>query len=455
MKMTYFWEWIESTEFYDKIYRNDIDRYSSNNPKVFSHWFPQGQNRLYIPFQIDGNKPIEIMPDVNLLDYRNKLETILNNNGYTLENFRKGLVSSKNNNKRKQRIVPVLNQLTKEKDLIRIYERAQIRLNPGINHFSICISQDPHDIARMSYDKRWQKVSCMRLEDDKGKGGEKFKQVYDEVKDGGLIAYLIEPEDKNIEKPYARILLRRFSNDTTNVALCEETVYGLAIPEFKETVKNWLDQHNPIAFGKFTRKGSEWSDTFSMQKIIKPNHSQLTAKNQPQLWDMLNKLEPEQFTQEAASIIASRKQLEPEFVTKVIELVNKQFKNNKEEITKVATRRIYTFYIPRAAMELNIPVNNIEDIIKAYPLQDIARNISTDHKDSNDVTKYLMPILTQMTKDVYEYNTKELAECIEQNKELQSKEFINSIPKETLQEILYYISNENVKFIIRRKIYTP
>jgi hypothetical protein len=220
MRITNFKSWLESQEFYDKEYRYDMDRYSFDNPKAFSHWFPEGQNRIYIPFEVNGDDPnIKASAGITNVFMRQHLDDILKHNDYELADFRKGLVNPINNKKRQQRIIPVLQQIAKTNSdprintLIQEFPKTTLRLNPGANLFNIVISQDPHDIALMTYDRPWKMTSCMRLKDDKTEGGAKWHQVYDEVRDGGLIAYVIEPDDKEIKKPHARVLLRRFQRN--------------------------------------------------------------------------------------------------------------------------------------------------------------------------------------------------------------------------------------------------
>lgn len=461
MRFNYFWDFIESADYYDREYRYDMDRYHGDNTKPFASWFPEGQDRAYVPFQVNGDDTtIKATNILTVAQLRASMEQILNKHNFKLADFRKGLASPTNNEKRQQRIIPVLQTISKKDQALaaqvaqitKEYEAAQLRLNPGPNNFMIVISQDPHDIALMTYDRHWKMASCMRLKDDKDPGGAKWHQVYDEVREGGLIAYLTEPDDKDIKKPLARVLLRRFNNNKTNIALCEETVYGMEIPGFKEAVKDWINQHQPKAYGKFTRKGAEWSDTFGTQHAVYPKHNDLTKENQPQLLDMLDSLDNfEEFLKQASPMIGARKWLDHDFIAQVIERVNNRFAKKEEHSLDRNTRMIYTFYVPRVATDLGLPVEKIENIIKGFPLHDVTSQISTPHPDSPRITKYLMPVLTQMTNNIDAYNLDRLAGDISRNPELQSEEFINSIPTSAIEEMMHYVTNPNIRFLMIQK----
>ena len=117
----------------------------------------------------------------------------------------------------------------------------------------ICISMHPYDIAGMSTDRGW--VSCMNLKDGSNK-----KYVKQDVANGTLIAYLIDPQDKNINKPIARCLAKPFFEKTKAKAaerfVGSETVNALYLVEyaypdnkmpFVHTLQDWLnEQINPF-----------------------------------------------------------------------------------------------------------------------------------------------------------------------------------------------------------------
>ena len=125
------------------------------------------------------------------------------------------------------------------------------------------------DIALMSTGRDW--TSCMEL--DKGSH---HKSVYCEVKEGGLIAYLIRGDDKDIKKPLARVLIRRFDNqEGDSVAIPENTVYGNVVEGFEDVIRQWLQsKQGVINPGHYQRKGGKWSDTFPEKMLVPPTNKE-------------------------------------------------------------------------------------------------------------------------------------------------------------------------------------
>jgi hypothetical protein len=116
-------------------------------------------------------------------------------------------------------------------------------------------------------------------------GGINEDDVYLEVADGGLIAYLIKEHDKEIQRPIARILIRRFSNILGHsLAFAERRVYGGQVGGFLDIVEKWLKdkQANELAIGEYTLRGGKWSDSFDGNKrLTDPNPDGKELKNVP------------------------------------------------------------------------------------------------------------------------------------------------------------------------------
>ncbi len=123
----------------------------------------------------------------------------------------------------------------------------------------VCISRHPYDIAGMSTDRRW--TSCMRLEDkekyiDAGSFSHKIK---DDIKEGTLIAYLVEKDDKNINDPLARILIKPYinTNDPNDILLIPEPVIysdrsSEVYSKFRQVVEDWLETFQNEKSGTYT-----------------------------------------------------------------------------------------------------------------------------------------------------------------------------------------------------------
>lgn len=139
------------------------------------------------------------------------------------------------------------------------------------SEMEIVISKNPHDIASMSTGRGW--TSCMNLSD-----GQHKDDVYCEVGYGGFIAYLVHKGDKDVERPIARVHIRRFDNRSgKSVAVPEETVYGTDKEGFLGAVRSWLDGvQGRVAAGPYTRVGGRYSDTFGgedRRHFVRPNPS--------------------------------------------------------------------------------------------------------------------------------------------------------------------------------------
>lgn len=127
------------------------------------------------------------------------------------------------------------------------------------------ISIKPEDIVMMSTGRRW--TSCMNLE-----GGSHREDVFCEAETGGFVAYLIEEGDEDLDKPLARISVKRFeSNSGVSIAVPETEVYssGEDYESFKRVVNDWIsEKQGDITPGAYTRRGGEWSDSFDKNQFF-------------------------------------------------------------------------------------------------------------------------------------------------------------------------------------------
>lgn len=93
--------------------------------------------------------------------------------------------------------------------LLDFFNSDPIRLGKNIlsaikaGNLWIAISNHAYDIAGMSTDREWS--SCMNLVDGTCKD-----YVKEDIKYGTLIAYLIDKNDTNIERPYGRVLIKPY-----------------------------------------------------------------------------------------------------------------------------------------------------------------------------------------------------------------------------------------------------
>jgi len=275
---------------YDK-YRHKIEELAAQNPFPFNEWF--GENgRTYIDFEAEKSE--EVDPEI---------EDFLEENGYTIIDYIGGY--AENPDGRKEKIGKILNKLEKRdieeaiakakksltgiypedkieeaanraklesqlvyRQLRSIFANSEFRKGSKLDKMKIVFSQNPHDVAQMSTGRGWS--SCMNLE-----GGEYSGNVYCEVAEGGLIAYLIKADDLDIEKPIARISIKRFVNsEGHSIAIPEARSYGTNIAGFYEAVKKWIEEKNQRLPGYYERKGGEYSDSLPREIAIMPESEQ-------------------------------------------------------------------------------------------------------------------------------------------------------------------------------------
>ena len=287
-----------ASENYEAQWKNKIEELAKKNPKPFDEWFG-GKDRVYIPFNFDAedSDAIDYMDDVVRAlkeRYPDKCQEIDFVGGYCSQGNRKQRIgkllnSAKNKEiKELQQKIEALMQteeyefspeyieFSREDKKLRQYWtdiinaftnsplRAKTEVSQDVDHY-VVISQNPHDIAKMSTGRSWS--SCMTLG-----SGMYHQNVFCEVSDGGFIAYLIKANDLEIEDPISRIHIRRFENMLgDSFAQAEESVYGEDVTGFSEAVDDWIKQKQKnIAAGIYTRMGGSYSDSFESSLTVAP-----------------------------------------------------------------------------------------------------------------------------------------------------------------------------------------
>ncbi|QZE58408.1 hypothetical protein pEaSNUABM40_00192 [Erwinia phage pEa_SNUABM_40] len=162
------------------------------------------------------------------------------------------------------RIVKIGRVLSKNAELKKMFDSDPNRksiVNATRNRQLICISMHPYDIAGMSTDRGW--VSCMNV-----KTGSNKKYVKQDIAGGTLIAYLIDPADKNINKPIGRCLAKPYfertkvkaadkfvGSEKVNALYLVEFAYPDSKMPFVHVLQEWLDEHINPFIATTERKG--------------------------------------------------------------------------------------------------------------------------------------------------------------------------------------------------------
>ena len=282
---------------YKELYESMKEEYD----KRYDHIFGVGNNRLYLDdtveieavdysadlFSADFVKFVKFLTN-NLTEYyfKNLYLDILYNRIYSkdgreykLTKFMQLLTEQKLKNVTKEEYDYILNAYD-VKEIIPYYisklpPKSILNDSNKIN-LSVVISRNPYDIVGMSTDRRW--TSCMKLPNDDPSiypGGAYHQHLVHDIKLGTLVAYLIEPIDKNIDRPYARIAIKPYQNiiDKSIMLYPESKIYHddsldeNIYEEFNKIVHEFLDKIQDSKEGIFESMPDLYNDSKENFKI--------------------------------------------------------------------------------------------------------------------------------------------------------------------------------------------
>lgn len=271
---------------YEK-YREQIEEFAANNPRPFAHWLGEDR-RAYFPFRM-SNEGQQIDPEIGMFLQQEGCEVTDYRGGHCTRggrDYRIGKLiqqaykrdmkilqdrmnSTYDDQGRDQLQNQEIELNKKYNNLMNLFSTSSIRnMKDEGNEFLIVLSDLPKDIAMMSTDRGW--TSCMNLDE-----GAQADDVYCEVEQGGIVAYLIGANDKDIKNPYARLLIKRFDNKAgQSYAIPEKKVYGNTVPGFAEEVQDVINKlQGDIPVGYYDLSGN-YSDTLAENKLIGPKSKQ-------------------------------------------------------------------------------------------------------------------------------------------------------------------------------------
>lgn len=188
--------------------------------------------RIHIPL-VAGAKRIAYAP------VPEAIQKSVAEKGYTVEDYITGIAVDASG-KRRLKIGKLLTpELQKEFAADKTRSNAR---NAATGNQMVVISRHPYDVAGMSTDRGW--ISCMHLV-----GGAHSKYVKDDIAQGSIIAYLVNKDDLNLQRPSARILMRVYRADNGKKGLFPSGVYGARSQLFFDTVRKWCSEVNNTYFG--------------------------------------------------------------------------------------------------------------------------------------------------------------------------------------------------------------
>lgn len=212
---------------------------------AFQQW-PGAKNRtatrLY--FDFPSSQPEAQPPDW----VADKIQQL----GYDIVNYRQGLARKKTGNQNPTKIGKILSAAAQQGDdeannALRLFQNDSQRTSTRAEYRGV-VSRHPYDVAGMSTDRGW--TSCQDLT-----RGSRCEYVPRDIRAGTLVAYMINKDDDNIEKPVGRILLKPYINKNKETAYApHKEEYGSVNSEFRQAVyrfATWLNSQQGIS-GAFT-----------------------------------------------------------------------------------------------------------------------------------------------------------------------------------------------------------
>jgi hypothetical protein len=183
---------------------------------------------------VDGKKVKtggEILTTIaGLNKYIYRIFKYLNNNGYQMVDYIGGYATKDGKNKKS-----IGSLLASEPLLKQFFDNDPVRSGTKQSNRMVVISRHPYDIAGASTDRGW--TSCQNLSD-------RMCKIGGDIKAGSLVAYLINSNDKNINHPSARIMIKPFT-DGKEIALgIQDEIYGEKSKDFLDAVKQWVNTIN-------------------------------------------------------------------------------------------------------------------------------------------------------------------------------------------------------------------
>lgn len=193
-----------------------------------------GKDRLYYDLEDSFNTSYIYNP------LENQVKIALENSGYSIVDYNSGIASKKGDEKNVFKIQKILNKIG-ELDLKNKMDADPLRFSSTKKDKMIVISRHGVDIAGQSTGRDW--MSCKSIIK-----GSNARYVWTEIEKGSLVAYLITPEDVNIEKPIARIIIGVYISEKDPkdfILYPDSSVYGnYSMSDFMDFVQKWCTDVN-------------------------------------------------------------------------------------------------------------------------------------------------------------------------------------------------------------------
>jgi hypothetical protein len=229
-----------------------------------------------------------------------QVNTFLKDAGFKVDDYVAGIAIDQHG--RQVKIGKILSK-AKQPQLKKIFDEDPRRSSSNDN-YKVIISRHPLDILSSSTGRGW--TSCMALSKEEGIGTNRHYLI-NESYNGSLVAYLVPASDKNISRPSARLLIKRFTSliDPNQFYYAvPERMYGTGSKQFYKTVTEFATKLNKLigsSYGCFEFNTTHfYSDCMESTIAVPPKnplkHTQLInqyeiASSPIFFWDKLETLE--------------------------------------------------------------------------------------------------------------------------------------------------------------------
>lgn len=200
---------------------------NEHQQKLLEEQLRQGRREDYGPLFKDERTYFPMgkykLPDI---EAPHEIEQALSDLGYEITNYREGH-AKKEGDRREFSIGKILQREVKDSSLKQKFDNRLGTSRSSLDGELACvITHKPEDVAAMSTNRNWK--SCMELPESPGKfGGTYHSTALRQVSYGGMCAYLIDSDDREINSPYARIAIKRLeSPDGAFMYRQEPVIYG-------------------------------------------------------------------------------------------------------------------------------------------------------------------------------------------------------------------------------------
>ena len=234
------------------IARPYLKNFKRHYPEIFNR-FGSGVKKDRIYFDLDKDKVAKpAKPPKEVSDY-------LANIGYEIENYSLGIARDAKGKTKK------IGKIIQDKDVAKIFANDPIRSasKSAVGAIAV-ISRHPYDIIGMSFDRGWD--SCMNV-----KRGTYRSFLKNDIKSGTLVMYLVRPDDKNINNPISRLLLKPYKNDNGDVILKPSRTYGAGLLKFEEAAAEFCNQVNKDKPDGFYRLSEEVYEDYEQTSVYHGN----------------------------------------------------------------------------------------------------------------------------------------------------------------------------------------